>query len=116
MKKYVDRYASWVQKTKKNLTCAKGREGNELLSRFQTLELREDVLGCLNHSKILHKHIKEYGEEKQNIRWLEKLVFECERWEQLFDCTCRVSQLDKETIIQALIESEIDVEFAVNLA
>ena len=115
MKKYIDRYKLWYEKTEKNLQCSKGREGDEILVRLGSLSLREDILGCLNHSKVLHKHVLEFSEEKSDVRWLQKLVFECERWLQLFECTSRISQLDKDVIIQALIESEIDVDFAISL-
>lgn len=115
MKKHVDRYKLWYSKTEKNLKCSKGNEGDEILVRLGSLTLRENVLGCLNHSKVLHKHVSEFSEEKGDLRWLRKLVCECERWVQLFECTSRISELEPDDVIQALVESEIDIDFAISL-
>lgn len=116
MKMYIERYKAWVNKMTVNLEKSKGAEGHLLRSRFQCLELREDLIGCLYHSTTLHSLIEEFGLERHNLRWVERLQVDCERWHHLFECSVRLSKLERDVIIQALVESNIDVEFAINLS
>jgi len=112
---FVDKYKSWVEKVVKNLQCSKGEESKALLDRFCRLELREDMLGALHHVRVLHRIATEYSCERKNLRWLERLVEKCDKWEKLFVSAVHVTKIDEDVIAEALIKDEIADEFAIGL-
>ena len=116
MKSLVEKYKTWFQKEVKTLECSKGNEGNLLLNRFQSLELlNEDVLGVHTHILTLHRIVSEFLEERQNLRWLQKLAWECEHWKKLFEATARTTKVEENDVIRALVEDEIDMDLAIGL-
>jgi alkylhydroperoxidase family enzyme len=116
MQKFVEKYKLWLDRELKALRCSRWPEAAILLSRFQCLELRESLFGALDHSTKLNAVFVEFSNERQNLRWLEKLVHESSKWKLLFESTIRATQMSQEEIVEALVESQIDIEFAVNLS
>jgi len=112
---FVDKYKTWVEKIVKNLRCSKGAESKALLARFQRLELREDELGAFHHVRTLHKLAREYAQERKNLRWLGRLVERLGKWEKLFESILRITEIDEDSVVEALAKDEIDEEFAIGL-
>jgi len=115
MQKFVDKYKLWLERELKALRCSGRPEAAILLSRFQLLELRETLFCALDHATKLNEIFTEFCNERQNLRWLEKLAHESSKWKLLFESTIRATQMSQSEIIEALVESQIDIEFAVNL-
>ena len=115
MDELIDKYRVWVEKVVKNLQCSKGQEGNILLSRFQKLQLREDTMGALYHASKLCKVIGRFSDEKRTLKWSQKLERDCQMWKSLFASSIKAVEVDQEAVLNALVESEIDVEEAVSL-
>lgn len=111
----VKRYKSWFSKKTENIARTKGAEGLQFTSRFQTLVLSENALGAYHHASIMHRLVKEFGEERQNLRWVDKLVEECDGWKLLFESVLYSSPVEQDLVIDSLVKAEIDCETAVDL-
>ena len=115
MNLFVTKYSDWLQKMDKTLICSKGSEGNVLLSRFQSLTLREDLLGARFHAHKLLGVVSNFSEGKQNLRWLAKLERDCQQWVEVFESLVRASMIETDEVLQALLNEEIDIDFATSL-
>ena len=111
----TSRYNAWYVKLSKNLHCSKGQGGAVLSSRVELLKLKEGLLGGREHSRILKSIVTDFSEDRKNLRWVQKLMNECERWDKTFEATLRVTSIPEKDVLEALVEGSIDIDLAVGL-
>ena len=111
----VNRYEAWFSKLTKNLTCSKGQEGAVLLSRVSMLKLEEGVLGGFVHIQTFKSVVEDFSKDRKNLRWVEKLIRDTERWQKTFEATLRVTMISEQNIVEAFVEGKINVDLAIGL-
>jgi len=111
----VTRYEAWYNKLTKNLSCSKGQEGAVLLSRVSLLEMEEGVLGGFVHIQTFKSIVEDFSNDRKNLRWVEKLIRDTERWKKTFEATLRVTPISEKCILEAFIEGKINVDLAIGL-
>lgn len=112
---HIKKYQNWFNKMGKDLVCSKRPESLELHKQFQCLELREDILGVKKHCEILHTLFTEFSKERKNLRWLEKLISECDQWGQVIHSVIRAQNVEEDVVLTALVKGEIQIDEAVDL-
>lgn len=109
------KYEAWVLKLCKTLKCTKGQEGAILASRFSRLSMGNSLLEHYYYAKMLRVVVEDFSQDRKNLRWVEKLTGECERWDKVFESTLRVANEDASSVLTALVEGKIDIDLAVGL-
>ena len=115
MSLYVESYKDWHKKTIKSILCSRQPERLDLLHRFENLELRETLLGVRQHASKLLAILKEYQNERKNLRWLEKLTSDCERQVNQVESVLKLEKQQEFEIVRAVAKDEIDIELAIGL-
>jgi hypothetical protein len=99
----------------KELVCSKRPESLELHKQFQSLQLREDILGVKKHCEILNNLFTEFSKERKNLRWLEKLISECDQWGQVIHSVIRAQSVEEDVVLIALVRGEILIDEAIEM-
>ena len=111
----VRKYSTWFSKKIENIRYTKGAEGQLFTSRFQTLDLAESTLGAYHHVSIIYRLVREFSEERKNLRWVQKLISECDEWKQLFEAILYSTPVQGNQVIDSLVKGGIDCETAIDL-
>lgn len=110
-----ERYNIWFRKKRENLEKTKGLESKQLLARIQSLEETQNPFQLRRNIGLLYDIVKEYAQEKRNLKWLEQLVQEIKEWNAIMESEVSLSSYSLGDVLDGLFAETLDVDQAIDL-